>query len=305
MMSGQLPADRLKPVMVTRCGQFWDARWGDFEITTAMLDQMVVNFENNALGADVFVDLNHDPGLGAAGRFVQLWRDQDKLMALVDWTPFGRIAIEEKGFSYLSAEYVENYVDNEFKQPYGCVLKGAALTLRPVVKRLERVELSEASRVHAAIAGTGCDAEAVRRLTDNYLTIAETLSDPAVRAEMAVQFVQLADGLPKARPTPKPKTAQQIVREVQLKQAGEERERQARLRARRDCVENLLADSRRFRYFNEGMANSLRELAESQLTPDMDDSVFHALMESLKDESLRRASQASTRVMATTRWWYS
>lgn len=304
-MAGQIPTDRQRPVMVTRCGQFWDARWGDFEITTSMLDQMVVNFENNALGVDTFIDINHDPALGAAGRFVQLWREQDKLMALVNWTPFGRIAIEEKGFSYLSAEYVENYVDNEFKQPYGCVLKGAALTLRPVVKRLERVELSEASRVHAALAGTGCDPDAARRLTEHFLTIAETLSDPAARAELAVRFVQLADGLPKARPAPPPKTAQQIMQEVQLKQAGEERERQARLRARRERIENLLADSRRFRYFNAGMAHSLRELAESQLTPDMDDSVFHALLESLKDESLRLASQASTRAMATNRWWYS
>lgn len=132
-------------VTVTRTGSFTDPRYGRFEITRDMLLGMVKNFKANAYGQDIFIDVNHEPGNGAAGKVVNLSVEGNRLRAVVDWTPKGIKAIHDDGFQYLSAEYSENFTDNEAGQQHGPVLLGAALTVRPVIKYLDPVRLSEAS----------------------------------------------------------------------------------------------------------------------------------------------------------------
>lgn len=132
-------------VTVTRLGKFSDPRYGSFEITKEMLLAMVSNFDTRAYGQDIFIDVSHRPDQGAAGKIVQLAVDGSKLRALVEWTPYGVDAIKNKGYQYLSAEFHENWQDNEAGQKHGPVLLGAGLTVRPVIKRLDPVQLSEAS----------------------------------------------------------------------------------------------------------------------------------------------------------------
>jgi len=129
-------------VTVTRTGTFTDPRYGSFDITPAMLAEMVRNFDSRVLGQDVFIDVAHKPSDGAAGRVTRLAVENGRLRALVEWTPFGVDAIKGRGFSYLSAEYHEAWRDNEKGDPHGCVLLGAGLTVRPVIKHLDRVQLS-------------------------------------------------------------------------------------------------------------------------------------------------------------------
>ncbi|MFN3303050.1 MAG: phage protease [Roseateles sp.] len=131
-------------VTVTRTGSFTDPRYGRFEITDAMLRQMVANFEARVFGQDVFIDVNHKPGDGAAGKVVRLAVEGGKLRALVEWTPFGVEAIRTRGFAYLSAEFHEDWHDNQQGDAHGCVLLGAGLTVRPVIKHLDPVQLSAA-----------------------------------------------------------------------------------------------------------------------------------------------------------------
>lgn len=130
-------------VTLTRTGNFSDPRYGDFSITPDMLGQMVDNFNKRVLGQDVFIDVSHKPSDGAAGKVLKLSVESGRLRALVEWTPFGVDAIKQRGFTYLSAEYHEAWKDNEKQQPHGCVLLGAGLTVRPVIKHLEPVQLSE------------------------------------------------------------------------------------------------------------------------------------------------------------------
>ena len=130
-------------VTLTRTGNFSDPRYGDFAITSDMLGQMVANFDAHVLGQDVFIDVSHKPSDGAAGKVLKLSVEGGRLRALVEWTPFGVDAIKQRGFTYLSAEYHEAWKDNEKQQPFGCVLLGAGLTVRPVIKNLEPVQLSE------------------------------------------------------------------------------------------------------------------------------------------------------------------
>lgn len=132
-------------VTVTRTGKFSDPRYGQFDISREMLLSMVRNFEARTYGQDIFIDVSHRPDNGAAGKVVKLAVEGDRLRALVEWTPYGVDAIKSKGYQYLSAEFHENWQDNEAGQKHGCVLLGAGLTVRPVIKRLDPVLLSEAS----------------------------------------------------------------------------------------------------------------------------------------------------------------
>lgn len=130
-------------VTITRTGTFYDPRYGNFEITKDMLLSMVRNFEARVYGQDIVLDVSHMPHYGAAGFFQRLFLDGNKLRGEVELTEYGIDAITKKGFIYLSAEFDENYVDNEDRKSHGPTLLGAGLTPRPVIKHLDRVQLSE------------------------------------------------------------------------------------------------------------------------------------------------------------------
>lgn len=130
-------------VTVTRTGRFTDPRYGEFEISRALLEEIVRNFDANTYGQKIFLDVAHKPNDGAAAEILKLKIEGDRLRALVAWTPFGIDAVKNKGFRYLSAEYHENFIDNETGKPHGCVLQGAGLVTRPCIKRLDPVQLSE------------------------------------------------------------------------------------------------------------------------------------------------------------------
>lgn len=131
-------------VTITRTGRFTDPRYGEFEISRAMLLTMVDNFNKRVFGQDVFIDVAHKPNDGAAAKVLKLSVEGDRLRALCEWTPFGMEAIQQKGYRYLSIEYHEHYKDNETGTDYGPVMMGAGLVVRPAIKRLDPIQLSEA-----------------------------------------------------------------------------------------------------------------------------------------------------------------
>lgn len=119
-------------VQILKVGRFAHLS-GEVVITRRLLAEMVSNFERDIF-AKVFIDLAHNPEDGAAGVVTRLWIDADRLMADVTWTPYGLEAITARGFRYLSAEFSENFFDNERRLPHGAVLLGAALVIRPTSK---------------------------------------------------------------------------------------------------------------------------------------------------------------------------
>lgn len=143
-LSESLTGDAPKSwVTVTRTGTFFDRRYGQFEITRAMLAEMVANFDANTYGQEIFFDVSHEPDKGASAKLIKLAIEGDRLRALVEWTKYGVEAVKERGFRYLSAEFDENWQDNEKRATHGCVLLGAGLTIRPVIKHLDPISLSE------------------------------------------------------------------------------------------------------------------------------------------------------------------
>jgi len=130
-------------VTITKCGSFQDAFYGDFEITKTMLAEMVRNFDARTYGQDVFLDVSHRPSDGAAGKFLKLAIEAGRLRGLVKFTPYGVDAHRNRGFCYLSAEYCENWKDNEKGDKHGALLCGAGLTIRPRLKGLDPFQLAE------------------------------------------------------------------------------------------------------------------------------------------------------------------
>lgn len=152
-------------VTLTRTGDFSDPRYGRFSITLDMLNEMVRNFEQRVLGQDVFIDVSHRPSDGAAGKVLRLTVDSGRLRALVEWTPFGIDAVRSRGFTYLSAEFSERFQDNEHQKQHGCVLLGAGLTIRPVIKQLDPVQLSVDDGDHSDGARIAISPALLRELT--------------------------------------------------------------------------------------------------------------------------------------------
>ena len=108
-----------------------------------MLLAMVRSFDAGLPGIEIFLDLNHEPGAGAAATIRKLKMVGDKLRGLAEWMDYGRDGVKKKGMRYLSAEFSENWQDNEQGNYHGPVLLGAGLTIRPVIKGLDPVLLSE------------------------------------------------------------------------------------------------------------------------------------------------------------------
>jgi hypothetical protein len=195
LISGHLTALALteqgrKAVTITRAGSFSDPRYGQFDITPALLGEMVFNFQSRTYGQDIHIDVSHKPDEGSAGKVARLWIEGDRLMAEVDWTPYGRKAISERGYQYLSAEYTENFIDNERQQPHGAVLLGAGLTIRPVIKRLDPIELAEPTGLHHLLADQLLQ-EARKTMSTHLHTLRDRLADLKLSDKI---IGQLGDG---------------------------------------------------------------------------------------------------------------
>jgi len=133
-------------VQIIRTGKFSHPFYGPFEITAEMLLSFKKNFDNKVRKVDCAIDFSHNSGAEAAGwiRDLLLLNEGTELHAIVDWTPAAKEKLAGKEFRYLSADFTEDYVDNETGKSYGPTLFGAGLTNRPFVKGMKpTIELQE------------------------------------------------------------------------------------------------------------------------------------------------------------------
>lgn len=133
--------ERIRSMQILRTGAFSDPRYGRFEITKDMLSQMVANFSEGVRGVIPALDYKHESDDVAAGWFKRLWLSDEgnELWADIEMTPKGEKILGDKEFGYVSADFDTEYQDNESLKKFGCVLLGAGLTNRPVIKRMESV----------------------------------------------------------------------------------------------------------------------------------------------------------------------
>jgi uncharacterized protein YoaH (UPF0181 family) len=158
-------------IQVLRECSIQDPRYGKVEVTSKMLYQMKENFDKDVRGIKISLDEAHDSDRRAYAWFKKLdVRDVEgkkELWAEVELNSLGTAALSDKQYAYISADFDSNYIDNETGINHGCVLLGAALTNRPVVKRMvSATTLSEidASKANAFLLANDAFREKVKKL---------------------------------------------------------------------------------------------------------------------------------------------
>jgi len=130
-------------IEVFRIGKWNHPKYGIIEGTTKLFGDFIKNWKDRVLGRDISLDKTHEPSDGATGWVQELKIKGDRLLALIEWTPWGIELIEQKGFKYFSPEYRDVYVDKESGKEHKNVLFGGALTNRPFLTDLAPIVLSE------------------------------------------------------------------------------------------------------------------------------------------------------------------
>jgi len=136
-----------KEYEILKAGEYYDSRYGKFSIDRAKLEVLKSNFDQNVLQIDVALDANHEPERGALGWIKSLRIEGDRLlMSLKDITTEGKKVLRDKVFKYFSVEFAPFTTVQEGKKvTISDVLKGVALTNRPVIKGMAPTFLSESN----------------------------------------------------------------------------------------------------------------------------------------------------------------
>lgn len=125
-------------IQLFKVGKVYDERYGWIEFTPALLAEIKRNFDTKVRGIDISLDYRHENEDVAAAWFKELLLEENgtELWGKVKWTPRGEKAVVDGEFRYISPEFNTAYVDNEERKKHGAVLLGAALTNRPVIKKM-------------------------------------------------------------------------------------------------------------------------------------------------------------------------
>jgi len=131
--------ENLVEIEMLRVGKFDHPKYGDLDISLDFLQSLVDNFENNTLNRDVSFDWNHDRKEASAW-LRGLSIIDDVLVGSVEFTKKGKESVEGGEYGYFSVEYDEDYEDPESGETHGPVLMGGALTNRPFINGLRKIE---------------------------------------------------------------------------------------------------------------------------------------------------------------------
>ncbi len=130
-------------IEILRVGEWDHPVHGRISITLEDLQNMVENFESGVIAKELPVNCAHETKPGAVGWIKEIFLQDKILNGWVEWTPEGKEKLENKTYKYISAEFEKNYIDPETKAEHGATLVGAALTIRPMVKDLAPVAMSQ------------------------------------------------------------------------------------------------------------------------------------------------------------------
>ncbi len=138
----------IKPMQIARTGKFYDERYGTFNVTRKMFEEMIANFQTGVRGIIPALDYKHDADDIAAGWFKKLEikdvGNESQLWGDIEITPRCQKVLADKEFGYLSIDMDTDYKCNESGKKFGCVLLGAGLTNRPVIKKMSpAIQLSD------------------------------------------------------------------------------------------------------------------------------------------------------------------
>jgi hypothetical protein len=131
--------------------------WGEIKFDESKLTSFVKNFDNRVTSMDLDIDFEHKLYSGEAAGWVTAveFRPNEGLYYLVEWTPTGVEAIENKRFRYFSPEYYDKWKHPQTNAEFSDVLMGGGLTNRPFLKGIAPVNLSEVFATQSGVQMSG------------------------------------------------------------------------------------------------------------------------------------------------------
>lgn len=141
-----LPQTLANPdIQILRTGKFNHPRYGEFEITTKTLSDMIRNFTSKVRGIDIALDYFHLSDNEASGWLTELYlnNEDQELWGKVDWTPKAQRMLAEREVRYFSPDFAFQWQDPETGVGYENVLFGGGLTNRPFVKDMAAIVAAE------------------------------------------------------------------------------------------------------------------------------------------------------------------
>ena len=133
-------------IEIMRTGSWSHPKYGNFTITEDNLNGFIRSFQENVRGIEIAIDLEHGETShkGAAIGWIKgLKKDNEKLLAEIEWTDLGKNMVQSKQYKYFSPEFVFQYTDLETNKKFNDVLMGGSLTNKPFIKKMAPVLLSE------------------------------------------------------------------------------------------------------------------------------------------------------------------
>ncbi len=137
-----------KEVQILRVGKFKHPNYGNFEVTSAVLSEMVKNFNARVRGQDICFDYYHENMKDASGwlKTLELRENGTELWATdVDWTPTAAKKLADKELRYFSPEFAFRWEEPESGKIFKNVLLGGGLTNRPFVKEMKAITADESN----------------------------------------------------------------------------------------------------------------------------------------------------------------
>jgi len=129
-------------IEMLRVGKFNSDVYGELDITHDMLDKMVDNFYDDVIGREVSFDWNHKAE-NASAWLKDIEIDDGKLIGSVEMTKKGKESVENKEYGYFSIEYSDDFKDKESGDAFGPAITGGALTNRPFISNLKKIEFED------------------------------------------------------------------------------------------------------------------------------------------------------------------
>ena len=134
-------------VPIAVLGEWFHPDYGEVKFVQTDFDSMLENWEENVVGYEPPLFLGHPidnttvEGAPSVAFLEKLYQESDTLYGLYDPVDAEAYQNAAKGsYRYSSAEVSRNAVSKKTGQPIGTVLRGAALTNRPFLTGMPRVE---------------------------------------------------------------------------------------------------------------------------------------------------------------------
>jgi phage I-like protein len=126
-------------------GKYSHPIYGEIDITTQTLNDMLSNFKNNVRQTELDIDYDHkDFGDGKAAGWVKDMEIRgDGLWVLVEWTDVAAQALQRKEYKYFSPEFQDEWTHPKTGQTYKNVLFGGGITNRPFLRDIQPINMSE------------------------------------------------------------------------------------------------------------------------------------------------------------------